>query len=63
MTPHTLATIYAALGDRERAFFWLEKAYEERNELVGWLRVDTRFSNLRSDPRYADLMPRVGLGS
>jgi len=54
------AGIYAHLGEREQAIQWLEKAYEERDALT-WLKVDPRWDGLRSDPRFTDLVRRVGL--
>jgi TolB-like protein/tetratricopeptide (TPR) repeat protein len=61
MWPYDAAMFYAALGDKDRAFEWLEK---EREIHSGWLlimRVDPRLSALRSDPRFEDLAQRVGL--
>jgi len=55
------ARIYAALGDKEQAFAWLEKAYEERSTAVYFLRVEATWDPLRSDPRFNDLLRRVGL--
>jgi len=55
-----IAGYYAHLGEREQAIQWLEKAYEERDAL-SWLKGDPRWDGLRSDPRFADLMRRVGL--
>ncbi len=55
-----IAGYYAHLGEREQAIQWLEKAYEERDALI-WLIGDPRWDGLRSDPRFADLIRRVGL--
>lgn len=57
--PANVAYWYAELGDKEKAFFWLEKAYDERSGL-NFLQVDPDFDNLRSDPRYTDLVRRMG---
>jgi TolB-like protein/Tfp pilus assembly protein PilF len=54
---------YAGLGDKEQAFAWLEKAYEERRQRMVWLNVDPFLDPLRSDPRFHDLVSRVGLPS
>jgi len=55
------AMAYAWLGEKDRAFFWLEKAYENRETAVPGLRVDPLWDNLRSDPRFNDLLRRVGM--
>ena len=57
----TIAQYYASLGEREHAFEWLEKAYQERAGVLVWLKVDPRWDGIRSDPRFADLIRRVGL--
>ena len=54
---------YAGLGDKEQAFAWLEKAYQERRDLMTVLNVDPLVDPLRSDPRFQDLVRRVGLPS
>jgi tetratricopeptide (TPR) repeat protein len=59
--PGLIALIYASLGEKEEALAWLERAYQERSELMVWLKVDPRFDGLRPDPRFQDLMRRVGL--
>jgi len=59
--PTSIALIYAGLGDKDRAFAWLEKGYEERSFQMQWLNVEPRWDSLRSDPRFADLMRRIGL--
>ena len=57
----TFAFIYAELGDKEKAIAYLEKGYEERGFQIQFLKVDPRWDTLRNDPRFADLMRRVGL--
>lgn len=61
VSSNSIALVYTGLGDKDLAFEWLEKAYEERSELMTWLKVDPRLDSLRSDPRFTDLMRRVGL--
>jgi serine/threonine protein kinase/tetratricopeptide (TPR) repeat protein len=62
VSPYMIATIYAALGDKETAFNFLEKAYKERSpDIPYFLKADLRLDPLRSDPRFQDLMHRVGL--
>jgi adenylate cyclase len=51
--------IYAALGEREEALRRLEAAYRERAEWLILLKVDPRFDDLRSEPRFHDLMRRM----
>ncbi|MBI4469007.1 MAG: protein kinase [Acidobacteria bacterium] len=60
-SPLNIAAIYACLGDRDRAFKWLEKVYEERGRLLQALNLDQRFDKVRDDPRFADLRRRMGL--
>jgi tetratricopeptide (TPR) repeat protein len=54
---------YAGLSDKEQAFAWLEKAYQERRDLMVVLNIDPLVDPLRSDPRFQDLVRRVGLPS
>lgn len=61
ISPYYIGLVYAGLGDNDQAFAWLEKAFEERNEMVTWLRVHPEVDSLRSDPRFTDLLQRVGL--
>ena len=56
-----LATWYARLGRKEEAFAWLEKAYQARDYRMTQLNVRNDLDSLRSDPRFADLVRRVGL--
>jgi tetratricopeptide (TPR) repeat protein len=52
--------VYAALGEKDRAFFWLDKAYQNRDFFMTYLNVYPGLDPLRSDPRFADLARRVG---
>jgi len=61
VSPGQIAMTYAALGDKDQAFAWLDKADKERDSVFARLKVDPRFDSLRSDPRFADLVRRVGL--
>jgi TolB-like protein len=56
-----LATIYAALGNKEQALQSLEDAFSDRSSWIVWIRLEPKFDSLRSDPRYASLMRRVGV--
>ena len=59
--PLDMAWAYAELGESDEAFRWLEKLFEERKTDLVWLKVAPAWDNLRSDPRFQDLMRRVGL--
>ena len=61
VSDYCVATIYTALGDNDQAFKLLESAYTERSQWLMQLKVDPRFANLRSDPRFQDLLCRIGL--
>ena len=56
-----IAAVYAALGQKETAFQWLEQAYQIRSASLINLKVDPRFDSLRSDQRFSDLVRRIGL--
>ncbi|MEO6334908.1 MAG: tetratricopeptide repeat protein, partial [Pyrinomonadaceae bacterium] len=56
-----IALIYIALGELDRAFEWLEKAFGERAWQLGFLKVEPIFDSLRGEPRFTDLMRRVNL--
>lgn len=58
--PWYLAYFHARLDEKDEAFRWLERAYEDRNPGLLQIRVDSDVDNLRSDPRYNDLVRRIG---
>jgi tetratricopeptide (TPR) repeat protein len=57
---YRVARIHAALGEADRAFSWLNRAFAEREEMLVWLNVDPHFDALRSDPRFGHLLRRIG---
>ena len=59
--PAMVATVFSGLGDKDQAMIWLEKAIEEHDPWLTGLKVDPMFDSLRSDPRFVDLLHRVGL--
>ena len=61
VSPFVIASVYAGLDDKDQAFFWLERAYRERDDRLELLKVDSHLDSLRSDPRFADLMRRMHL--
>ena len=64
VSPYLIATLYAGLGEKDKAFEMLEKAYREKCLDLSWsLKADLRMDSLRSDPRYKNLLHRVGLAN
>ena len=60
VSPYMIAAVYAGLGKKDKAFEYLEKAYQERSsDLSYFLRADLRMDSLRSDPRFQDLVSRI----
>jgi tetratricopeptide (TPR) repeat protein len=59
ISSYGVATIYAALGEIDQAFQWLEKACDERNTELVFLKVDPKLDPLRDDPRFDELVRRV----
>jgi tetratricopeptide (TPR) repeat protein len=61
VSPYMVATIYAGLGNKDRALEFLERAYQEKSWDIAWLlKADLRMDNLRSDPRFQELVRRIG---
>jgi len=58
---YEVATTYAGLKDRESAFLWLRKSLDERADCSPWIAADPKLDSLRADPRFQDLLRRLGL--
>src|SRR6185369_8533104 len=61
VSAYSRAIIHLALGDEKRTFEYLEKACDDRCEMMTWLNIDPTFDNIRTDPRFTTLLHRVGL--
>jgi len=61
ITPYGLAKLCFALGENDKGFEWLEKAYEEFNLLLGFIKVDAGLDGMRSDPRFIELLKKMNL--
>ncbi|MBK9569208.1 MAG: tetratricopeptide repeat protein [Chitinophagaceae bacterium] len=61
VTPYGIALVYAALGNKNNAFEYLEKAYQDRSNWLVWLKLDPRWDQIRSDTRFTELVKKVGL--
>jgi tetratricopeptide (TPR) repeat protein len=59
--PDAIALVYAGLNDKDGAFQWLDRAYAERSVRLNNVAVHPRFASLRSDPRFAALLERIGV--
>jgi len=60
VSPYGIAAIFVGLGDNEQAFVLLERAFAEDNTELTFLKVDPRLDPLREDPRFSELLQRVG---
>ena len=60
VSPGNIALIYNSLGERDETFSWLERAFEQRDPKMVFLKVEPKWNNLRDDPRFQDLLRRVG---
>ena len=61
VTSYFTAVVEAGLGNKDQALEWLEKSYRERVGLLAFLKVDPWFDELHSEPRFQDLLRRIGL--
>ena len=60
VSPSTYADIYTSLGDKEKAFYWLEKVFEMRDVSILQFKIEPANDVLRDDPRYAELLRKIG---
>ena len=58
---YAVAVVYAGLGDKEKALHYLDEAYRERAHWLLWLNRDPRWNVVRREPRFLNLVRRVGL--
>ena len=56
VTSYGVATVYTGLGEKDKAFEWLNKAYDERSNWLVWLKADPRWAPLKTDKRYIELV-------
>ena len=63
LSPIDVALVHTGLGDKDGAFAWLTKAYDARDPQLIWLNVEPELKSLRTDPRFKDLLRRMGLES
>ena len=63
VSPYDIATIYVGLGRTDETFGWLEKAFQGRAYGLVLMNVDPRFDPIRTDPRFVDLVRRIGLAA
>jgi TolB-like protein len=59
--PTYFGMLFAGLGDKDKAMMWLEKAYDDRADGLTWLNVEPMLDEVRSDPRFQNLIRRIGL--
>ncbi|CAN5820413.1 serine/threonine-protein kinase [soil metagenome] len=60
VSPYNIAMIYNGLGERDETLAWLERGYRQREPRMVFLKVEPKWNNLRDDPRFQDLLRRVG---
>jgi len=61
VSPAVVGFAYALVGEKERAFVWLEKAYQQHDPALAPVKIDPQLESLRSDPRYSQLLKKMGL--
>jgi tetratricopeptide (TPR) repeat protein len=63
VSPYSMALVYVGLGEKDEAFSWLERAYNERDESFIHLKVDPRLDPLRADARFTNWLSLLKLAS
>lgn len=61
ISPYCIALIYASLDEKDQAIDWLQKAYDEHVSELIYMKVDPYLDKIRSDPRFIELLVKVGL--
>ena len=60
VSPYSIALIYNALGEHDETLAWLERGFEARDHKMNLLKVDPKWNNLHGNPRFDDLVRRIG---
>ncbi len=60
VSPYSIALAYNGLEERDKTLAWLERGFKERDPKMVFLKVEPKWNNLRGDPRFQDLLRRVG---
>jgi Tfp pilus assembly protein PilF len=60
VSSYMIATVYASLGENDKAFEWLEKACEERYEGMVYIKTHPNLNPIRTDPRFVELLKKIG---
>jgi len=63
VSPYAFALVHTGMGNKDQAFAWLDKAYEERSSSLAFLKTNPALAVLRPDPRFHKLLGRMGLES
>jgi hypothetical protein len=61
VSPDGLASYYSVVGDHPRALDWLERAYQQRDGTLVWIKVHPRLDGLRGEPRFRELLAKMKL--
>src|SRR5262249_5277211 len=61
VSPYGIASAFAVAGENERALDWLEKAFEQRDGTLVWIKVHPRMDGLRAEPRFRELLAKLSL--